>query len=65
MALTVPSTDEIREILVRRVDQQKQAIGIIVGTGMFLFVPIVAGQWQLLVAIVAGVGAALVMLFID
>jgi hypothetical protein len=41
------------------------AIGIIVGTGMFLFVPIVAGQWQLLVAIVAGVGAALVTLFID
>src|SRR5258708_373953 len=31
MAPTVPSTDEIREILVRRIDQQKQAVGIVVG----------------------------------
>jgi serine-type D-Ala-D-Ala carboxypeptidase/endopeptidase len=30
-SLTVPGTDEIREILVKRVDQQKQAIGIVVG----------------------------------
>src|SRR5580700_7980469 len=29
--LPVPSTGEIREILVKRVDQQKQAVGIIVG----------------------------------
>jgi hypothetical protein len=29
--LPVPSTDEIREILVRRVDHQKQAAGIVVG----------------------------------
>jgi serine-type D-Ala-D-Ala carboxypeptidase/endopeptidase len=29
--LTVPSADEIREILVRRIDQQKQAVGIVVG----------------------------------
>jgi len=28
MALTVPGTDEIREILVKRVDRQKQAVGI-------------------------------------
>jgi serine-type D-Ala-D-Ala carboxypeptidase/endopeptidase len=28
--LPVPSTDEIREILVKRVDQQKQAVGIVV-----------------------------------
>jgi len=27
----VPSTDEIREILVQRIDQQKQAVGIVVG----------------------------------
>src|SRR5215468_6447510 len=27
----VPGTDEIREILARRVDQQKQAVGIVVG----------------------------------
>ena len=31
MPPTVLSTDEIREILVRRVDQQKQAVGIVVG----------------------------------
>jgi D-alanyl-D-alanine-carboxypeptidase/D-alanyl-D-alanine-endopeptidase len=31
MPLTVLSTDEIREILVRRIDHQKQAIGIVVG----------------------------------
>ena len=30
-SLTVPKTDEIREILVKRVDQQKQATGIVVG----------------------------------
>jgi hypothetical protein len=30
-ALTVPGTDEIREILVKRVDQQKQAVGIVAG----------------------------------
>jgi serine-type D-Ala-D-Ala carboxypeptidase/endopeptidase len=30
-SLTVPTTDEIREILVKRVDQQKQAVGIVVG----------------------------------
>ncbi|MBZ5636680.1 MAG: serine hydrolase [Acidobacteriia bacterium] len=30
-SITVPSTDEIREILVRRIDQQKQAVGIVVG----------------------------------
>jgi len=29
--LSVPSTDEIREILVKRIDQQKQAAGIVVG----------------------------------
>jgi D-alanyl-D-alanine-carboxypeptidase/D-alanyl-D-alanine-endopeptidase len=29
--LPVPSTDEIREILVKRVDQQKQAVGIVAG----------------------------------
>jgi CubicO group peptidase (beta-lactamase class C family) len=29
--LPVPSTDEIREILVKRIDQQKQAVGIVVG----------------------------------
>jgi len=29
--LPVPSTDEIREILVRRIDEQKQAVGIVVG----------------------------------
>jgi D-alanyl-D-alanine-carboxypeptidase/D-alanyl-D-alanine-endopeptidase len=29
--LPVPSADEIREILVRRIDQQKQAVGIVVG----------------------------------
>ena len=29
--ITVPSTDEIREILVKRIDQQKQAVGIVVG----------------------------------
>jgi len=29
--LTVPGTDEIRGILVKRVDQQKQAVGIVVG----------------------------------
>src|SRR5580692_9042395 len=29
--LTVPGTEEIREILVRRIDQQKQAVGIVVG----------------------------------
>jgi serine-type D-Ala-D-Ala carboxypeptidase/endopeptidase len=29
--LPVPSTDEIREILVKRVDQQQQAVGIVVG----------------------------------
>ena len=28
---TVPGSDEIREILVRRVDHQKQAVGIVVG----------------------------------
>jgi D-alanyl-D-alanine-carboxypeptidase/D-alanyl-D-alanine-endopeptidase len=31
MPSTVPSTDEIREILVRRIDVQKQAVGIVVG----------------------------------
>jgi len=31
MPLTLLSTDEIREILVRRVDQQKQAVGIVAG----------------------------------
>jgi CubicO group peptidase (beta-lactamase class C family) len=31
MPPTVLSTDEIREILVRRIDQQKQAVGIVVG----------------------------------
>ena len=30
-SLPVPGTDEIREILVRRIDQQKQAVGIVVG----------------------------------
>ena len=30
-SLTVPGNDEIREILVKRIDQQKQAVGIIVG----------------------------------
>ena len=30
-SLPVPSTDEIREILVRRLDEQKQAAGIVVG----------------------------------
>src|SRR5580700_6544253 len=29
--LPVPSTHEIREILVRRIDEQKQAVGIVVG----------------------------------
>ena len=29
--LPVPGTDEIREILVKRIDQQKQAVGIVVG----------------------------------
>ena len=29
--LPVPHTDEIREILVKRIDQQKQAVGIVVG----------------------------------
>jgi len=29
--LAVPSNDEIREILVKRIDQQKQAVGIVVG----------------------------------
>src|SRR4029077_10950566 len=29
--LTVPRADEIREILVKRIDQQKQAVGIVVG----------------------------------
>src|SRR4051794_37372977 len=29
--LPVPGSDEIREILVKRVDQQKQAVGIVVG----------------------------------
>ena len=29
--ITVPSTDEIREILVKRIDQQKQTVGIVVG----------------------------------
>jgi hypothetical protein len=29
--LPVPGTDEIRKILVKRVDQQKQAVGIVVG----------------------------------
>ena len=31
MSLTVLSTDEIRDILARRVDQEKQAVGIVVG----------------------------------
>jgi len=30
-SLTVPATDDIREILVKRVDQQKQAAGIVAG----------------------------------
>jgi serine-type D-Ala-D-Ala carboxypeptidase/endopeptidase len=30
-SLTVPGTDEIREILVKRVDRQKQGVGIVVG----------------------------------
>ncbi len=30
-SLTVPGTEEIREILVKRVDQQKQAVGLVVG----------------------------------
>src|ERR1700723_2691637 len=29
--LPVPSTGEIREMLVRRIDEQKQAVGIVVG----------------------------------
>jgi serine-type D-Ala-D-Ala carboxypeptidase/endopeptidase len=29
--ITVPSNDEIHEILVKRIDQQKQAVGIVVG----------------------------------
>src|SRR5262249_38881872 len=29
--VTVLSTDEIREILVKRIDQQKQAVGIVAG----------------------------------
>ncbi len=29
--IAVPSDDEIREILVKRIDQQKQAVGIVVG----------------------------------
>src|SRR5262245_52741418 len=29
--LTVPGSDEIREVLVKRVDQQKQAVGIVAG----------------------------------
>ncbi|HWF07404.1 MAG TPA: hypothetical protein VG297_03015 [Bryobacteraceae bacterium] len=31
MQLTVPGAEEIREILVKRVDQQKQAAGVVVG----------------------------------
>jgi D-alanyl-D-alanine-carboxypeptidase/D-alanyl-D-alanine-endopeptidase len=31
MQPTVPSTDEIRDILVRRIDQQQQAVGIVAG----------------------------------
>jgi serine-type D-Ala-D-Ala carboxypeptidase/endopeptidase len=31
MPSTVPGTDEIREILLRRIDHQKQAVGIVVG----------------------------------
>src|SRR5437763_25452 len=31
MPLTVPNTGEIREILLRRIDRQKQAVGIVVG----------------------------------
>jgi len=30
-SLTVPGNDEIREILVKRIDQQKQAVGLVVG----------------------------------
>src|ERR1700722_17136921 len=30
-SLPVPGTDEIREILVKRIDRQKQAVGIVVG----------------------------------
>src|SRR5580698_9041836 len=30
-SLTVPSNDEIREILVKRIEQQKRAVGIVVG----------------------------------
>ena len=30
-SLTVPGSDEIREILIKRVDRQKQAVGIVVG----------------------------------
>src|SRR5215469_5617873 len=30
-SLTVPGSDEIREILVKRIDHQKQAVGIVVG----------------------------------
>jgi D-alanyl-D-alanine-carboxypeptidase/D-alanyl-D-alanine-endopeptidase len=29
--LPVPGSDEIREILVKRIDHQKQAVGIVVG----------------------------------
>src|SRR4029450_2742422 len=29
--ITLPSTDEIREILVKRIDHQKQAVGVCVG----------------------------------
>src|SRR5262245_21356940 len=32
-SLPVPDSDEIREILAKRVDQQKQAVGIVVGIG--------------------------------
>src|SRR4051812_4785660 len=31
MPPTVPVTDEIREILVRRIDHQKRAVGVVVG----------------------------------
>jgi len=41
------------------------AIGIMVGVGMALFVPMIAGHSELLVVAIAGIGATLLMLFLD
>jgi hypothetical protein len=41
------------------------AMGVMVGVGMALFVPLIADGSELLVSLIAGIGITFVMLFLD